>query len=228
MILPILLAATIIAFAGYIYKFPPTKTPSPTLSSNSICEDYSDEPVSKLRLDLIHTMANGYRDKQLQSILKDMTDMKYDAHSIWFDLETLKKFIYHIEINTKRVKRSMSGEDLKKLGKLGIRIYYSRYPNEIVNNQYPDLADLPSDYKKLHTLLMLPTLERDGIHMDFNPDDDKSYTLSKDELKNYFLANPTDRIPALGVFENLRTNRATISQNHGGLIPPADGSGEAI
>ncbi|TSE07989.1 hypothetical protein [Aquimarina algiphila] len=222
MILPVLLALTAIAFVVYVIKHPPTNC---STNSNSICEDYSDKIVSKLRLDLIHTMVKGYRNNQLQSILRDIGD---DAHSIWFDLETLKKFIYHIEHHTEKSKKLLSKEDQMRIGKLGVRIYYSCYPSEISNGLYPDLNVLPTNYNKRHTLIMLPTMLRDNIHMDFNPIDEKSFTLSKEKLKTYFASNSGSSIPALGIFESSSNNRSTISQNHGGLIPPADGSGEAI
>ncbi|WP_271729842.1 hypothetical protein [Aquimarina algiphila] len=222
MILPVLLALTAIAFVVYVIKHPPTNC---STNSNSICEDYSDKIVSELRLDLIHTMVKGYRNNQLQSILRDIGD---DAHSIWFDLETLKKFIYHIEHHTEKSKKLLSKEDQMRIGKLGVRIYYSCYPSEISNGLYPDLNVLPTNYNKRHTLIMLPTMLRDNIHMDFNPIDEKSFTLSKEKLKTYFASNSGSSIPALGIFESSSNNRSTISQNHGGLIPPADGSGEAI
>ena len=222
MILPVLLALTATAFVVYVIKYPPTNC---SANSNSICEDYSDKDVSKLRLDLIHTMVKGYRNNQLKSILRDIGD---DAHSIWFDLETLKKFIYHIEYHTEKSKKLLSKEEQMSVGKLGVRIYYSCYPSEVSNLIYPDLSDLPGNYNKRHTLIMLPTMQRDETHMDFNPTDEKSFTLSKEKLKTYFASNSASSIPALGVFESHSNNRSTVSQNHGGLIPPADGSGEAI
>ena len=55
-----------------------------------------------------------------------------DAKSISFDLETLKKFIYHIEAITKQNDDNITSE------RLGVRIYYAAYP-EIENwNDYQE------------------------------------------------------------------------------------------
>ncbi len=229
MITSILLGLTILAFGAYIYKHPPKTTAIPP-SRNSICMDYSKEPISKLELDLIHNMVTGYKNNQLDTIVSNSLTMDYDAHSIWFELETLKKFIYHIEFKTNEAKKTMTTEAKNKLGKLGVRMYYSRYPDEVGPNQYPDLSAVPlSDYRRLHTLIMIPTLERDGAHMDFDPTDKDSYNLSKEQIKKYFTSKPNTRVPALGILENSQSQTSRIvSQNHGSLIPPADNSVEGF
>jgi len=115
-------------------------------------------------VNLVHKMTNGYKQNQLTHI---KTVMKDDAHSISFELETLKRFIYHIEINAQ--KNRVSKDDL------GLRLYYSRYPDlETWSNQYDDLKGFLNDsitegYQDRHTLVMIPTLLKNGVHMDFNP-----------------------------------------------------------
>lgn len=225
MITSILLTVVTIAFGFYIYKNPPSKTHSTNSPSNSICMDYSNEPINKLRVDLIHKMVNGYKDKQLGYIkngINGVDGINDDAHSIWFELETLKKFIYHIERNSTAKDKNISSKNL------GIRLYYSKYPEgENWNRTHSDLVDLPYNYEKRHTLVMVPTIEKKGIHCDFNPIDVDTYLKGLSENPNYAATNTTTSIPALTVGRNSRSNSSnTGSQNHGGLIPPADGSGE--
>lgn len=238
MITSVLLAVTIAAFGVYIYKFPPKKTPTsstPVTSSNSICMDYSETKGSELSRALIREMAYGYRAHQLDKI---NTALKIDdAHSIWFKLETLKEFIYHLELNAR--KNGKSSESL------GLRIYYSRYPEiKTWKNTYTDLLDFigtPREkYEKLHTLVMIPTIKTqikgETVNIDFNPKDITTYTTGLPEIPGDI--PPAIRIPALGgIFPNTPGNSINIAaksgnnilaQNHGSLIPPADGSGEFI
>ena len=64
--------------------------------------------------------------------------------------------------------------------KLGVRIYYAAYPD---NSKMRDLAATQTDpnfsynpaYEKKHTLVMIPTIEKDGKNYDFNPLDPNSY-----------------------------------------------------
>ena len=64
MILPLLLAVVAIAFAVYVYKNPPGT--SCTCTKESVCMDYSNEPMSELGVPLIHEMVNGYKSNQLK------------------------------------------------------------------------------------------------------------------------------------------------------------------
>lgn len=241
MITSILLAVVSIAFGVYIYKFPPTKPIIPSEPSDSICMNYSENKASELSRALIHEMAHGYRNNQLKLINDKFTtnkEDKEDAHSIWFDLETIKNFIYHIEINAK--KNNITSD------KLGFRIYYSRYPEmNTWKTLYPDLLDFigteREKYERLHTLVMIPTIhvknEKTGesYNVDFNPKDINTYTTGLPEVVGD--VPPAVRIPALGgMFKNISNGSAnqasrstsTLAQNHGSLIPPEDDPGERI
>ncbi|QXP73721.1 hypothetical protein H0I31_12130 [Tenacibaculum sp. AHE15PA] len=223
MITPLLLAITVIAFGIYIYKFPPTK-PTDT-SKNSICLDYSAEPMNQLSVPLVHEMVNGYKNNQLAKINSSLN--MDDAHSIRFELETLKAFIYHTEMNAK--KHKISSKDL------GLRIYYSRYPEkETWKRPYTDLSDFLGNsttekYEKLHTLVMIPTIRRGETDFDFNPLDEKTYTTSLKKNEAYLNNGSQTRTAALGGGRNSGGSSNSIgSQNHGGLIPPVDGGGEGF
>lgn len=224
MLSTILLIGTLIAFGAYIYKFPPKRNSS----SNHICMDYSKEQMSELNVNLVHTMVNGYRDKQLRYIQNTMSK---DAHSIWFDFETIKKLIYHTEINVKRNNKSISSKHL------GLRIYYANYPEQSTwGNPYTDLTDFLNDpvtqqYSHLHTLVAIPTIKRkNGINADFNPMDVQTYTTGLKNLEYYSNPAPSNVIPAMTVTKSSRasSNPSTGAQNHGSLIPPANDTGEGF
>jgi hypothetical protein len=193
-----------------------------------ICSDYHTDNISTLDVDLVHTMVNNYRGKQLKSIQNPtvVNPVLQDAHSIWFDLETLKKFLYHIENTSKSQDPNITDANL------GIRIYYAAYPeklNEEVAKRFDDLSNMVNDpvmqnYSGLHTLIMIPTIEIKGQMFDFNPNDGNTYATGIIGNDNYiYNANSpipnTTTIPALsGTSSN---SRNTGARNHGSLIPPA-------
>jgi len=221
MISTILLVITIIAFGFYVYKNPPNRIVAPqnisvtpnTSTSTKICMDYSDETMNTLETDLIRNMVGGYRKNQLVHI--NAAEKFSDAHSIWFDLVTLKKFIYHIEYQALDKDNTINPENL------GLRIYYSRYPDEMPG-AYNNLKDVPTNFAKHHTLVAIPTYRRNetSANIDFNPLDIN--TFGEGIPSNY-----TGPIPSLPLTKSSQ-NQLTGAQNHGNLIPPADGSGEGF
>ena len=226
-----LLIAVVIAFGAYIYKFPPKKsTLTPIPNPNKICMDYSANPMSELAVDLIHTMVDKYKGEQLKCINShNSSQIKNDAQSIWFDLETLKKFVYHIEkVSINKAKEKGLPEISSK--RLGIRIYYAAYPNKENWNQFEDLVlfrgqdpdSKVKDYGDLHTLVMIPTLEIRGNMADFNPLDHETYTHGIYDWNGYAYNYGTTRMAALSLKTEKNDDGSTGSQNHGGLIPPAD------
>nr|MBP6755893.1 hypothetical protein [Bacteroidia bacterium] len=76
-------------------------TPKP--DSNEICTDYSKDNKSKLTSGLVYDMVHKYRNNQLKNIQDPNTGqpIREDAYAIWFDLDTIKKFIYHFEHDMK-------------------------------------------------------------------------------------------------------------------------------
>jgi hypothetical protein len=220
-ILGLLLLGVIIAFATYVYKYPPREVvPTIPISKEDICMDYSNEDMNQLNVNLIHKMVHGYKDNQLRYIKSEMTD---DAHSIWFDLETLKKFIYQLENKARKNAVPTSSN------KLGVRIYYASYPKKDEMSKFSDLKDFMSDplksnYGNLHTLVMIPTINTADGNVDFNPLDADTYSEGLKGKKNYLDTNLTST-----TFGLLGTNKATATtssstgaQNHGNLIPPGD------
>ncbi|UOX32475.1 hypothetical protein LXD69_10470 [Flavobacterium sediminilitoris] len=223
-----ILIAVLLVFGVYIYKFPPTKrTSTPCPCSDKICMDYST-PMSDLSVDLIHTMVNKYRGKQLNCInaLNDFKE-ESDAHSIWFDLETLKKFIYNIEKQSKNKGLENNEEITSK--ELGIRVYYAAYPEIKDWGKYDDLISfqalnpITNKYGHLHTLVMIPTRSRGGKTFDFNPLDYDTYANGLYDRSGYHYNYANTRTAALLIAkmdDGTDPDVFMSAQNHGQLFPP--------
>lgn len=115
--------------------------------------------ANSLSVEFIKAAVEQYRTNQLQCTA-DNLGVK-DAHSIWFDLPKLKKFIADIENLAGSSDSSVTDADL------GIRMYYAAYPENFEN------TDVKEEYHKCHTLIMIPTKKDSSsgqtIHRDFNP-----------------------------------------------------------
>ncbi len=208
----------------YLIVSPPPRplgVPTPP-STTSICMDYDSERMSTLDADLIHTMVQGYRTHQLDYIQSKFGSIApTDAYSIWFDLETLKKYLYHIEKNAKRVDATITDK------KLGVRFYYAAYPDSttIEKDRFRDLDFMKSDakYKKyngLHTLVMIPTITgAGGKELDFNPLDADTFTKGFYQDSKYAL-NSTSTLPDDTAALTGTPSRSMGGKNHGTLAPP--------
>jgi hypothetical protein len=183
---------------------------------DAICADYSMETPSTLETGVINEMVKEYRTKQLVAINAIMVtpDTYGDAHSVWFDLKTLKKFIFHIEHNVRI-------NDPSNTDELGMRLYYAAYPSKTVMNDKTDLHDVADDYEFRHTVVMIPTIYNSTVgNVDFNPMDNSTYEgyISQEkelnsDIRPYQAANYTPMA--------LSNTERVVSRNHGSLIPPA-------
>ncbi len=220
-----LIAALVVAFVTYVYFFPPTIS---EISKNEICNDFSSSNPSTINRGLVKKMIVQYRENQLKAINSNSI-ISDDSQSIWFDLDTIKKFIYHIEKNVK--KNNVAS-------KLGLRIYYAAYTDKSTwgTPGYEELQDLLGNpitekYEKHHTLVILPTiLNSDNVDADFNPLDIASYegyTKMKKERENQSF-DSSYQMMTLSPFSVISTSSSSdplMARNHGCLIPPATGSG---
>ncbi|WP_298507944.1 hypothetical protein [uncultured Kordia sp.] len=212
----------------------------------SSCEDpiymnYNDESINRMPAQIVSDMIFGYQDKQLKIINSGIdTD---DTKAIWFDLETLKKFIYNIE------KLSKCNGNIPE-EELGVRIYYAIYPktegctykgsnndNQFRFNYNWDMNidrsiensnSIEEDHLNRHTLVMIPTKKNDiGEHIDFNP-----YNTTSNREGLDYLFEDTDRcnegILSLTVFPQNEGSENPNAQNHGGLFPPRGEKGMAF
>ncbi|WP_027380237.1 hypothetical protein [Chryseobacterium daeguense] len=155
---------------------------------------------STLTCDFIQTLVNNYRNNHLKFV-KDTIGVD-DAHSIHFDLATLKKFISDIETETQKVNPNVPAEDL------GIRFYYAAYPKadnwDIMQN-----TPIGLEYAEKHTLVMIPTMkmeEEDGEYLpyDFNP----------------ISSAGSGQVLAMASSRSGEPAEQSLAQNHGTLIPP--------
>lgn len=191
-------------------------------AGNTICSNYSNKPMSSLEVGLVHKMTERYMSEQHENIKATIAD---DAHSIWFDLETLKEFVYQLEYNTKKNRSTVSSQDL------GVRIYYASYPDKTWND-YTDLQVLNGKgYEKLHTLVMVPTFRnKAGVNLDFDPMVETTFDYGlkgSDKYSGTKNANKISVLSSMPVKSNTGSQPVPIgAQNHGSLIPPGDPNGE--
>ena len=209
-------------------------TSDPATNSNEICTDYSSNKKSKLTNGLVHDMVNLYRNNQLENIQGVVSKpINQDAYSIWFDLDTIKKFIYHFE-------HDMKNDETYSKNKRGLRIYYAAYPDSVswkkteYKNSLTDMLKDPikRNYEKRHTLVMIPTLQTDdGKIIDVNLFDKSTFEngIQKYEYvqgKSYMPMNVRKKFGSyLFPQNNLRLAKPSpedeiAARNHGGLYPP--------
>ena len=212
-----------------------------TRNATTICMDYNTQPPATLTTKMIKSMVMKYSGAQLNAIQNDTTlAVPKDARSIWFDLETLKQFMYQIEHNAE----NHFAESNNK--KLGVRIYYAAYPEnakmrEMQGDQTdPNFSYNPA-YEKLHTLVMIPTISGVGAdkeNYDFNPLDAGTYNGYVNMPKGGKYYTDDDYIGiSLGTSSNpASTNASQIgtsnngvsARNHGHLCPPDNIVGNAF
>jgi hypothetical protein len=194
-------------------------TGSITTDNHSICSNYSRTEISKLPMALVEDMTSGYISKQKTAI--DDSHGINDARMVWFDLETIKKFIYHVENNAKNDTQNPTSSD-----KLGIRIYYANYPSDSLwkkeeydNKLAPFLSHpIRKNYGHLHTVVMIPTIrDKNNIDMDFDPTIPITYTNGIENTGNNSTL-PISGIAPVAIQAGQSNNIG--AQNHGGLFPP--------
>ncbi|MGO4772692.1 hypothetical protein ACEN2I_13600 [Flavobacterium sp. W22_SRS_FK3] len=211
------------------------KPKEPVVKQTSICNDFHNEKPSTITTHLIRGMISQYRNNQYSAINKNRDINDPDAHSIWFDLDTIKKFIYHIERNVAR-------NSPKKNNKLGLRIYYAAYPelSEFTKPYNEDIAFMATDplkkqFATRHTLVMIPTIFNKDLNgdVDFNPLDETTFngyvsTIERrtSNQKNEIAPYQSQEYQPMALSAASRSD--AMARNHGNLIPPADPISEAF
>ncbi|MCU7615506.1 hypothetical protein N0B16_13800 [Chryseobacterium sp. GMJ5] len=165
--------------------------------------------VSNMNSKTIHALIKNYRENQLNAISQNMGIT--DAHSVWFDLPTLKNFISRIESESSNINSEITEHDL------GIRLYFAAYPQgqewTDMKTQDPDFFlnnPLTDDYAGKQTLIMIPTLkmadDKENVYdYDFNPLDETTFS----QRQGGHSASTASAVE-------------TMALNHGSLIPPAN------
>jgi len=204
-------------------------------NSNTICANYSLDDISKLNIDLVHEMIEGYRKNQLMKINVNTFE---DAVSMDLPIKQVNEFVNKIELITKSKRPKINVDSL------GIRIYYAAYPKkDLWQNKYDgDLAGfldnpITKQFGLKHNLVMVPTiLTKDGVIADFDPENELTYDNGIVGDPEYFHSN--QRMPALTFTPQYMNTQRSNSQsgqassmaarNHGGLIPPGSNSGSGF
>ena len=216
--LHIILMSIIFALIAYIYLY--------LKSKDKICMNYKDT-INKLDVKLVHEMTRGYKQHQLNAINGQLGIN--DARVITFELETLKRFLFHIEKTTKQNNSNVKNEDL------AVNIYYARYPKQetwkkggLYNRDLGVFLNnaITKQYEDKHTLVFIPAIRnKKGNFMDFDPSHTDTYSTGLRNNERYADSSNTV-LPALSVStksSNSNNNNGinnTSGQNHGGLYPP--------
>ena len=149
-----------------------------------------------MKLELVQLMTDNYKSKQLVSITTNPAiPMDFDATAVWFGLDELKNFINTIETETAKYPEY-------GLKNFGIRFYYAAYPEDVSLTQ-TDAGIVPKKYAKLHTLILIPTAEMEGVNTDFDPYNKDTYDGTKPTV----------------------TGCTIMAENHGDSFPPTPNNG---
>ena len=123
-----------------------------------------------------------------------------DSRSVSLQLEGLNNFIHGIQEAAKRVNCTKP---------MGVRIYFSKYPDVETMQKTPTLQDVPKEYANKMTFFFVATILDKDQYRDFNPaawkdcENPPYYTKSATQKSN----NPDD---------------PDWIYNHGDLIPPPE------
>lgn len=140
------------------------KQEGPVICSNTICTDYTQNPITGISINTAKGMASIYRQNQWKTL--NLNQNFLDSRSVWFSLDKMKSFIAEIE--------AQSCEASCTPLKLGIRIYEGAYPNfENMGNikLNTDYRDVKDEYSRHMTMFMVPTYydQARNVQVDFDP-----------------------------------------------------------
>lgn len=180
-------------------------------NTDTICSNYSGTTFKGLSKKFVTDGIKSY---------KNGLNPSSDARSAWFNLDVLKKFIWYVE--TQSIKNGVT--DTKKLG---IRIYYTRYPNVDSFSYYADLATTPTNYARMHTTILIPTYYNtaQSANVDFDPKQMKSFGVPLP--LNAFLNNNTITNSNTMARSVVAASDEITALNHADLIPPMTGANYA-
>jgi hypothetical protein len=229
-----LLASTVLLalLSGYLtYRLlspPPTlvNTPPPKTCA-SLPYDYSNgDSVGIINYETAQLLAKNYNDTKRGIVAYNIKEKAYqpgeDSRNIWFSLDRLKNFIWHIE--NQNCKNGCTDS-------LGLRIYFGRYPSldRYEATTEKGLDSVPKEYSNRLTLFMVPTYKDkpDNFYHDFYPPGKEcrtSFANSPSQINGELVSH--DITPQIFLFDV--SGGTKESQNHGGLIPPGNPTGSSF
>lgn len=218
----IILNVVLVGVLLYTIYFNPARVqPSlPPPNCNTLCADYSlDGGFRGIDAKLAKMLADNYAADEGKKFIgagRTITTTE-DARNAWFPLETLKRFIWQIEHAA--CKQGCAGDM-----RLGIRIYYAKYPDSATMRQTNGLTDVKPAYALHHTVFMVPTYEASGGNLDFDPfhwgtDNCQPKTIAQHMATGWVTESPLAHILLAA------STREGDSQNHGDMSPPPSGAG---
>lgn len=172
------------------------------------CKNYSDSGFNGLSVNAAAQLsglyaANHYPNYTINGALTD-------SKSIWFSLDSIKKFIFKIE------------EAMCKCGvnhDLGVRIYFGEYPDASSMANNAEFNTLDPVMAQRHTLFMVPTYNYAGADYDFDP-----WHLGKGGCEKPTTicewVNADDSTFLSGNMLALSPDQSRGIKNHGNMCPP--------
>jgi hypothetical protein len=228
-------SALLAAVSGYLgFRLYESIHPKPTPPPCPISYDYStDKSEGIINYETAEALYKNYQNDRGKAFISkgDKLDgFIQDANSVWFSLDRLKNFLWHIEEqNCKKPCRDT----------LGLRIYFGKYPdlNNLTNKSLLGLDGVPKNYSNRHTLFMVPTYKgKDGYDYDFYPGGKgcqtpitKSPLLERkegDEGQSFVTFHAPSSF--IFFFDKSGVPTSENSQNHGGLVPPNPPTGTSF
>ncbi len=213
----------IIVFVSCQKTAPSTTTEATVSRPCPECTDHSRTIFKGISTQTAWDLSQDYKIMNQPKLEIDETYT--DANSIWFSAESLKNFLWKVE---EAICRKGCAENLK----LGLRIYYARYPNAAGMAANPDLSDLDPAFQQHHTLFMVPTYQ-DGlnqqVHHDFDPWHWGDKACEPKPMEQWFATGPKPFGNEKSLIFSLNENQyfksagggLTPAMNHGNMIPPS-------
>jgi hypothetical protein len=208
----------------------PASPPAPICPVSYNYADGDSEGI--INYETAQALANNYNKDKNNRLLTVSNDkdtgvtLVEDSKSVWFSLDRLKKFLWHIE----KQNCENSCQDT-----LGLRIYFGKYPdlNNLTDKNLLGLEDVPKEYSNHHTLFMVPTYRnKDGYDYDFYPGGEGCRTpINKSPLmerKDFGETIVTFHAPTPYIVRLDGMGTSSNAQNHGNLIPPNDPTGTSF
>jgi hypothetical protein len=202
-----ILIATNILTLAVIYFYSCTTSNHSGINGSVLMSDYTNSGFGGLKSRLIVDITKNYKNATYNAF-HPSGSASADARTVWFNLDTLKKFLWYVETTSKK-------NGLTDLKGLGVRIYYARYPISTDYATYDDLTNVNTGFANMHTVFMVPTYF--STDRNYNVEFDPNFiTNNKPELLTKLCNDPNQVLTVLRVM----SDPSTMTQNHGDLIPP--------
>jgi hypothetical protein len=133
------------------------------------CTNYTNQKFEGIPAGLGYQMISNYKTNHWDTYRIPGQLNPTDARSVWFSLDSVKKFIWNLE-------QEVCNNNCVDKKDLGLRFYYGEYPKVADWNLLDGQTDLAIqqhkiEYQYLHTAVIMPTyLSTDSnMNVDFDP-----------------------------------------------------------